>query len=565
MVFSFGNETRILILLVIDVVFCVLELVSGYAVGSLALVADSFHMLNDIMSLIVALYAVRHPLYSYGWQRAEILGALFNGVFLLALCFSIFMTALERMINLPDVSNPRLIVIVGSCGLASNIFGLMLFQGHAHAHGGHSHDHSHAHAHAHGHEHDHDHDIEHDAAARNDLQIAQQEAIENSVRDIVGHPARARAFVMDKAESLRNASREETEPLLRNRGDEYGSTGDDAHEGQYRGHDHSPSQGTVQETEEAVRLHRLSVGSSGHLHENMNMTGVFLHVLGDAIGNVGVIATGLFIWHTDYWWRFYMDPIISIIIACIIAHQALPLVKSASFILLQGVPSSVSLEGVRDSVLKVDGVLSLHDLHVWQLNENKIVASLHVMVDCSNEQTPRYMEIAGHIRNVLHLWGIHSSTIQPEFVAGGLKEAARLSGLFVQEQRDEHGRLLTPEGNLVESELPKQDPACLLACNENECQGAKCCSISPPGNQDSHMMTSESLKKATDAKPVDTKPVDTKPADTKPVDAKPVDAKPVDAKPADTTPAETDTKSSGGKPSHAPSKKNQKKKGKKGK
>ena len=118
----------------------------------------------------------------------------------------------------------------------------------------------------------------------------------------------------------------------------------------------------------------------------MNMKGVFLHVLGDAIGNVGVIFVGAFILFTHYSWRHYADPVISFIIACIIFQSALPLVKSASFILLQGVPTTVSLGGVRDSVLRIEGVLSVHDLHVWQLNENKNVASLHIMVDCSGEQ-----------------------------------------------------------------------------------------------------------------------------------------------------------------------------------
>ena len=53
------NQSKIIALLGIDIVFFFIEIISGYAVGSLALVADSFHMLNDIMSLVVALYAVR--------------------------------------------------------------------------------------------------------------------------------------------------------------------------------------------------------------------------------------------------------------------------------------------------------------------------------------------------------------------------------------------------------------------------------------------------------------------------------------------------------------------------
>ncbi|KAG9099484.1 hypothetical protein FS749_001165 [Ceratobasidium sp. UAMH 11750] len=136
-----SRPARIKILLAIDSAFFFVELVVGYAVGSLALVADSFHMLNDVLSLVVALYAIKlsasgaSAKYSYGWHRAEILAALINGVFLLALCFSIFMEAIERFFSTPEISNPRLVVIVGSLGLASNLLGLFLFHEHSHDHG----------------------------------------------------------------------------------------------------------------------------------------------------------------------------------------------------------------------------------------------------------------------------------------------------------------------------------------------------------------------------------------------------------------------------------------------
>jgi zinc transporter 1 len=83
------------------------------------------------------------------------------------------------------------------------------------------------------------------------------------------------------------------------------------------------------------------------------MGGVFLHVLGDALGNVGVIATALFIWLTDFSWRFYADPVISLVITAIIFSSALPLVKSASLILLQGVPSGISIDDVKEDILQV--------------------------------------------------------------------------------------------------------------------------------------------------------------------------------------------------------------------
>lgn len=57
----------------------------------------------------------------------------------------------------------------------------------------------------------------------------------------------------------------------------------------------------------------------------MNMRALVLHVLGDALGNVGVIATGLVIWLTELSWKFYFDPVISLVITVIIFSSALPL------------------------------------------------------------------------------------------------------------------------------------------------------------------------------------------------------------------------------------------------
>jgi len=71
----------------------------------------------------------------------------------------------------------------------------------------------------------------------------------------------------------------------------------------------------------------------------------------------------------------------------------------------------VSLEEVKDSILSVEGVLSLHELHVWQLSESKLVASVHVLASRNHD----FMPVAVKIRKALHHLGIHSCTIQPEY------------------------------------------------------------------------------------------------------------------------------------------------------
>ncbi|KAF9822046.1 hypothetical protein IEO21_00040 [Rhodonia placenta] len=436
-----NRQTRIILLLVIDVLFFFVELIVGYAVGSLALVADSFHMLNDVMSLVVALYAIKltsqtttDARYSYGWHRAEILAALVNGVFLLALCFSISLEAIERFFSTPEISNPRLVVIVGSLGLASNIVGLFLF-----------HEHGHDHGHSHGKESASSSkpaSVRSNGETENDpklksvqgtLQQPRSRGRSDSLSSMYGHPAATRASMVQAAQDMASArspspngrggnsrarkSRSRTrfvpnEPQVPE--SIAGSSTDHTH----RTDETTPllSSETASASSEGSHSEHgnnkhASGHSHGHSHGSMNMHALLLHVLGDALGNVGVIATGLIIWQTSLSWKYYFDPMISLVITVIIFSSALPLVRSTSFILLQGVPSTVSIEDVKDAILAVDGVLSLHELHIWQLSESKNVASVHVMTSRNHD----FMPVAAQIRKALHHQGIHSSTIQPEY------------------------------------------------------------------------------------------------------------------------------------------------------
>lgn len=220
---------------------------------------------------------------------------------------------------------------------------------------------------------------------------------QSSFSSLYGHPAATRASLVQTANEIASAQPDgnltENTPLLHN---------------------------------EERRNHK----RDQHAQGSMNMRALVLHVVGDALGNVGVILTGLIIWLSTWQYKFYCDPVISLIITIIIFSNSLPLgvinffllfmwillrtlylVRSASFILLQGVPPTVSLEEVRYSILNVEGVLSLHELHVWQLSESKLVASVHVLASRNHD----FMPVAEKIRKALHHLGIHSCTIQPEY------------------------------------------------------------------------------------------------------------------------------------------------------
>ncbi|KZO96236.1 cation efflux protein [Calocera viscosa TUFC12733] len=550
---QFSRGARIITLLVIDTIFFFIELIIGYAIGSLALVADSFHMLNDIISLVVALYAIKlmknkaSNKYSYGWHRAEVLAALVNGVFLLALCFSIFLEAIERFFSQPEITNPKLVVIVGCLGLLSNFVGLFLFNEHGHSHGaeqGHD-DHDHEHE-----EHEHAHEHVPKPTERSPLiryeGLPQATPVRHRTSSmsstIYAHPAIAqRAAVMEEAEEIERAKSPERRenyisPALASRRQSLMSPSaasvgtqkrhDTVHEGEEGeestageeeditaepviietvptlaktnggshphdhahphkadhehahahdhphdhphkhgdGHSHRHSHDGEPEFDIERGAHDHSAfhkekkkGGHGHSHGNMNMRALLLHVMGDALGNIGVIAAGLIIWLTDIPHKFFADPIISLIITCIIFSSAMPLCRSASIILLQAVPQDIDLDDVRDAVLKVPGVLAIHELHVWQLSETRVVASVHVWVS----KAKQYMNVASKIRKVFHDHGIHSCTIQPEF----------------------HPEIEAPDEGQIRTD---EDTSCLIACDGEMCDENLCCppiapiSITPP-------------------------------------------------------------------------------------
>lgn len=497
--------------MVIDTAFLFLELISGYIIGSLALIADSFHMLNDVLSLVVALYTIKlatspsSSANSYGWQRAEILGALINGVFLLALCVSIALEALGRFISPPEISNPKIIVIVGSLGLLSNIVGLFLF-----------HEHGHSHGHSHG-------PVALPSEDGETTPKTGRRERSDSMSSLYQHPAQTRAQVIETAHefgygrdgdsSLIGAmspptthhragslSKRAHGSISRPRGHRHGSgptplttdvgssastntaiaevspgikaadakhnghshkhakdvnaaeQGGDSHDHAHghEGHDHGENRHDHGDDDG----HGHSHGGHGHSHGSMNMQGVFLHVMGDALGNVGVIATGLVIWFCSGKWTLYFDPGVSLFITCIIFSSAMPLVKSASYILMQAVPSHVSLDGVRNSVRSVPGVVSVHELHVWQLSESTVVASVHVLIQPGVD----YMEVASGIREGMHSHGIHSVTIQPEFTDGNSD---------AQSETD-----------------------CLIRCPPEECGTGACC---PPVNANTKLVDVEEV------------------------------------------------------------------------
>ncbi|XP_051854229.1 zinc transporter 10 [Antechinus flavipes] len=375
-----GKTCRLIFMLVLTIGFFVAELVSGYLGNSIALISDSFNMLSDLISLCVGLTAgfiarrhTRGARATYGYRRAEVVGALSNAVFLTALCFTIFVEAILRLARPERIDNPELVLIVGALGLAVNLVGLLIFQ---------------------------------DCSSwftcgrrRRRLDgskkspSAPPEAISAQQQPLsvptAGVPGSDSALTLRMASDPQKAEKAATlQP--REAGDSFNTQNE-------------PQEETMKKEKKS---------------EALNIRGVLLHVMGDALGSVVVVITAIIFYVLPLEgdkpcnWQCYIDPSLTIIMVIIILSSAFPLIKETASILLQMVPKGINLEELVGKLSNVPGVSSIHEMHIWELVSGRNIATLHIKCQKSKD----YQDANFKMREIFHSAGIHNVTIQPEYV-----------------------------------------------------------------------------------------------------------------------------------------------------
>jgi cobalt-zinc-cadmium efflux system protein len=116
--------------------------------------------------------------------------------------------------------------------------------------------------------------------------------------------------------------------------------------------------------------------------ESLNVKGAYLEVLADTLSSVGVLIAGVVLLVTG--WP-YADPLVAAAIGLFIAPRAWRLGAEALRILLQAAPEQVSVEAVRADLAAIEGVVDVHDLHVWTLTSAMDVASAHLVVTAASD------------------------------------------------------------------------------------------------------------------------------------------------------------------------------------
>ena len=279
---------------VICTIFMTIEIIGGYLANSIAIMSDAAHLLSDLLGFLISIISiyisrkVAKNNMSYGYHRAEIIGALVSIVLIWALTLWLLYEATLRIIIPPQVDG-FIMIIISIIGFSFNvIMGIVLTKsGVAHSHGLHKCDH------------DHDHEHEHE-------------------------------------------------------------------------HEHS--------SDEEIRLH--TEDEHEEKNTNVNLRASFIHILGDAIQNIGVLIAGIII----YFFPKYLiaDPICTYVFSIIVGFTTINILKDCIFVLMEGSPVDIDIDELENDLKKIKGVKEIHDLHVWSLSIGKINLSCHIC--CDNPQ-----------------------------------------------------------------------------------------------------------------------------------------------------------------------------------
>lgn len=161
---------------------------------------------------------------------------------------------------------------------------------------------------------------------------------------------------------------------------------------------------------------------SGDSH-NLNTRAALLHVIGDLLGSVAAIVSGVVIY---FWGWLPADPIVSIFICSLIVVSSFRLLREATNIIMEGVPGHLDLREVGEAMAGGnEAVRSVHDLHIWTLSSGHIALSAHVVIS-EMEQWPTVLQAEQQLLQTR--FGISHATLQPEIAQEVIVPLEKLTG-----------------------------------------------------------------------------------------------------------------------------------------
>jgi cobalt-zinc-cadmium efflux system protein len=137
---------------------------------------------------------------------------------------------------------------------------------------------------------------------------------------------------------------------------------------------------------------------------DLNLRSAFLHLMGDVASTIGAVIAGVIIYFTHANW---LDPLVSVLIGFLILYNAWGIVRETVEILLESTPRDLDIEKLVDDIKQLEGVLGVHDLHVWSLTQNLRTMSAHILTEDVSISTgaliqSRVNELVSNRYNIAH-------------------------------------------------------------------------------------------------------------------------------------------------------------------
>ncbi|XP_024297568.1 zinc transporter 8 isoform X3 [Oncorhynchus tshawytscha] len=360
---------RLYVVSAVCLVFMIGEILGGYFAGSLAVMTDAAHLLVDFASFIISLVSLwlsSRPAtrtLSYGWHRAEILGALLSVVTIWLVTGVLVYLAVQRLIRDNYEIEGTIMLITSGCAVLANIImkiqccsnaSSMAFtlhqSGHGHSHGGLSSGHSHSHGNNNKGNHGHSH----------------------AVSDRHRHSSKSNH-----------------------------SHGNGNQENHSHGNSDLEQHGGVD-----IQQYELS---ESRPQANASVRAAFVHVVGDLLQSISVLVSAIIIFFKPEY--KIADPICTFLFSIFVLGTTITILRDILMVLMEGTPAGVKHGEVRDRLLAVKGVKSIHSLHIWALTMNQTVLSAHVAIDDLVDAQPVLREIT---QTCFSNYNFHSVTIQLE-------------------------------------------------------------------------------------------------------------------------------------------------------
>ncbi|EFJ12788.1 hypothetical protein SELMODRAFT_123658 [Selaginella moellendorffii] len=317
-----ATTRKLVIAIGLCIVFMILEVGGGIIAGSLAILTDAAHLLSDVASFAISLFAIyasgwdATPKQSYGFHRVEILGALVSIHIIWLITGILVYEAVSRFFHDSQPVNGGLMFIIATLGLLVNI-GMMLILG---DHGGHGHSHGHSHSHGHGHSH-----------------------------SGGGHSRQSHSHTHNHGHQ------------------EHGHQGQEQHDHHGRKSDSFLIR---------LRDHGTSKNSKT---SSINVRGAYLHVLGDLIQSIGVMIAGAIIWYKPEW--KVVDLVCTLLFSVLVLLTTVNMWTEISDVLMESTPREIDATRLEEGLRRIGSVQAVHELHIWAITLGKVLLACHVKIE----------------------------------------------------------------------------------------------------------------------------------------------------------------------------------------